>query len=80
MDAKLTLSLDSSVIREAKNYAKTNGISLSRLIEMYLKLVTNEVVEEQAISPLVKELSGVIPMKNTEYRKDYSKFLSKKHN
>ncbi len=37
MDKKLTLSLNASIIEEAKAYAKENQVSLSRIIEHYLK-------------------------------------------
>ena len=40
MDTKLTLSLDKSVIEQAKDYAKSNKVSLSRLIESYLSSLT----------------------------------------
>ncbi|SDW29010.1 DUF6364 family protein [Aequorivita viscosa] len=36
MDKKLTLSFNKSVIESAKEYAKSNNISLSKLIESYL--------------------------------------------
>ena len=41
MDAKITLSFDESVIKEAKNYAENNNISLSRLTEFLLRKVTS---------------------------------------
>jgi len=40
MDKKLTLSLDKAIIEDAKNYAKSNNISLSKLIESYLTTLT----------------------------------------
>ena len=40
MNKKLTLSLDKSIIESAKDYAKSNNISLSKLIESYLKTLT----------------------------------------
>ena len=79
MDSKLTLSLDSSVISQAKKYAKSQNVSLSKLIEMYLKYVTKEDVEKIKISPIVKELTGVITLECTDYKKDYSNYLSKKY-
>ena len=79
MDSKLTLSLDSSVISQAKKYAKSQNVSLSKLIEMYLKYVTKEDVEKIKISPIVKELTGVITLESTDYKKDYSNYLSKKY-
>ena len=43
MDKKLTLSLDATVVENAKSYAKQKGTSLSRMIENYLSaLVNNE--------------------------------------
>ena len=40
MDSKLTLKLDNNIIELAKQYAKSNNISLSRLIENYLQAIT----------------------------------------
>ena len=37
MTTKLTLSIESSVIDQAKNYARSHNKSLSRLVENYLK-------------------------------------------
>lgn len=79
MDSKLTLSLDASVIERAKAYAKTQNISLSKLIEMYLKYVTTDDVDKMKISPIVEELTGVIKLDNGDYKKDYTDYLSKKY-
>lgn len=40
MNTKLTLNLDKKVIEEAKNYARSNRVSLSKLIENYLDSLT----------------------------------------
>ena len=40
MDAKITLSFDEDVIKNAKKYANKNNISLSRLVEFLLKKIT----------------------------------------
>ena len=56
MDAKLTLSLDSDVINNAKLFAEKNNISLSRLTEfLYRKLAENSYsnLEELPISDWV---------------------------
>ena len=42
MNAKLTLTIEQSVIEKAKKYAKEKERSLSDLIENYLKAITNE--------------------------------------
>ncbi len=39
MDAKVTLSFSASVIEQAKVYAESQGLSLSRLTEILLKKV-----------------------------------------
>lgn len=80
MDTKLTLRLDKSVIEQAKNYAKSNKVSLSKLIESYLSSLTNKRAEANKITPLVESLSGVINLDNTDNSKDdYTNFLMEKY-
>ena len=80
MDAKLTLSLDKEVIENAKSYARTNNISLSRLIESYLSSLIETKTDSFEITPLVKSLSGVITLTNEiDVKKEYSEFLSNKY-
>ena len=79
MDTKLTLKLDSSIIEQAKNYAKKKNTSLSKLIESYLGLLVDP-KDTQEVTPLVKSLSGVVNMpKNFDYKKDYKKHLLNKY-
>ncbi|MDD3722578.1 MAG: DUF6364 family protein [Lutibacter sp.] len=79
MDTKLTLKLKVSVIEKAKQYAKENNISLSRMIENYLQAITERENKEIEISPLVESLTGVIQIDEKDYRKDYTDFLSQKY-
>ena len=80
MDAKLTLSLNKNTIEQAKKYAQSKNISLSKLIESYLNLVTRAPQEEQAISPLVKSLSGVLHLSpDIDNRKAYTDHLAEKY-
>lgn len=79
MDSKLTLSLDKSVIAQAKIYAKSQNMSLSKLIEMYLKFVTKEEVSKIEISPIVEELTGVIELEDENYKQAYKDYLAKKY-
>jgi len=79
MDSKLTLKLNESVIERAKQYAKENNISLSRMIESYLQAVTLKKRTNVKISPLVESLTGVVELENYDYRKDYTDFLSQKY-
>ena len=79
MDSKLTLKLNESVIEQAKQFAKENNISLSRMIENYLTALTENKRAKKKISPLVRSLTGVIKLKNEDSRKDYTDFLSQKY-
>ena len=80
MDTKLTLSLDKIIIEQAKTYAKSNKVSLSKLIESYLATLTNKDKSDLEITPLVKSLSGVISLDNdVDTKSDYTDFLIKKY-
>jgi len=80
VNTKLTLSIDESVISKAKAYAKTHQVSLSRLIENYLSHLYQKTDEKIAITPLVKNLSGVIELPDDyDYKEEYTKHLSEKY-
>lgn len=80
MDKKLTLSLDKAIIESAKNYAKSNNISLSKLIESYLTTLTNRKRTPTEITPLVESLSGVINLDEDFDVKDaYTDYLIEKY-
>ena len=79
MNTKLTLKLDEEVIERAKNYAKKQHRSLSSLVENYFKIITDTSPENETISPLVRELSGVVRLpKGMDARKEYSEYLAGK--
>jgi len=80
MDSKLTLKLKNNIIEKAKLHAKKQNISLSRLIENYLNIVTKSEINNANISPLVKSLTGVIKLDNTDYKEKYTDYLSEKYN
>ena len=80
MDSKLTLKLDNAVIERAKKYARNKDTSLSRLIENYLSWVTSDKSDIDAISPLVKSLSGIIDLSDDfNHKKAYADFLENKY-
>lgn len=80
MDTKLTLNVDKAVIERAKEYAKSQKISLSRLIESYLDSLTSKKSKDVEITPLVKSLSGVIKLdKNFDYKEAYTDYLIEKY-
>ncbi len=59
--SKLTLSINQAIINDAKAYAKSNGKSLSKIVEEYLKSLSKS---EKGKSPrkLVMELKGSVKM------------------
>lgn len=79
MNTKLTLSLDKDIVEEAKVYAKSNKMSLSKLIENYLNSLTKSSKKPRKVSPLVESLTGVIPDRNMDERKDYRDYLNEKY-
>ena len=83
METRLTLRLNESIIEKAKQYARSRNISLSKMVEQYLDSIvsTNEITGKQIeLTPLVKELSGVIKVSTDfDYKKDYSDYLEKKY-
>jgi len=61
---KLTLSVNQTVIDEAKEYAKSSGKSLSRIVEEYLKSLSksDKVKKSKSAHKLVMELKGSVRM------------------
>jgi hypothetical protein len=60
MIKKLTLTMDDSLIDEAKTYAKSVNRSLSDLISSYLKTLTKDDDRELMEDEEIKELIGCI--------------------
>lgn len=64
MTTKLTLTVEESVIKRAKSYAKHTGRSLSELVENYLNTLTEERRDTQQISPKLKKMAGSVKLPN----------------
>ncbi len=80
MNTKLTLNLNKNIIDSAKDYAKENSVSLSKLIENYLNSLTKKQDKEVKVSPLVESLTGIIPSEtNKQKNDDYYDYLSEKY-
>jgi hypothetical protein len=78
MNTKLTLNLDKEIIEEAKTYAKSHRVSLSKLIENYLHSLTRKSKKKSTVSPLVESLTGIIPDDYNE-KEDYRNYIDKKY-
>lgn len=80
MLAKLTLTIDQTVVENAKVYAKKNGRSLSSLIEGYLKALSQSEDEEVDLSPKVKSLLGRVKVPaDFNYKDALSDSINTKH-
>jgi hemerythrin superfamily protein len=81
MNTKLTLTVERSVIENAKKYAKKNGRSISDIVENYLKVLTaKERATEKELSPLVKSLKGAFKAPSDfDYKKELAEELSGKY-
>jgi hypothetical protein len=80
MQTKLTLSIESDVIEQAKEYARRQHRSLSNMVETYLKLVVRKESPTKEIPPIVASLTGVLPMDvKGKGRKEITEYLEEKY-
>jgi hypothetical protein len=83
MITKLTLTIEQTVIEQAKAYAKQKGQSLSGMVENYLRSVSaDKEGDTEAIktNSLVRSLRGSFKDKaGADYDRDLSDALADKH-
>lgn len=81
MATRLNITVDKTVVKEAKQYAREQGRSLSGLVEEYLKSLISKRKKEIEPGPLVKSLWGSV--KTMPEGKDYTDLIEeeilKKH-
>jgi len=75
MQTKLTLSVNPAVVSRAKSYAKQQGISLSRMVEVYLSSVAGAIETEKA-PPILRSLRGSLKKADPQ---EYRKHLAEKY-
>ncbi len=79
METKLTLKLNNSVIKKAKLYSKRRNISLSKIVENYFKLITEDNSANRN-TKLINELSGIISIDDLDKVKSgYPDYLLEKY-
>jgi formiminotetrahydrofolate cyclodeaminase len=79
MLTKLTLTIEKTVIENAKLYAKSNGRSLSELIEKYLETLTIS-KQEQSLSPKLNKILGAVKLpENFDEEKELRTYYESKH-
>jgi hypothetical protein len=80
MLTKLTLSVEQSVIKSAKAYAKQKGKSVSELVEHYLRSLKSKASETPSVSPQVLAQMGAVKLpKTSNYKQALSEALSKQY-
>ena len=81
METKLTLRIDEEIIQSAKIYAKKNKTSVSKIVSNYLNSLTHLEKKDYPISPIIKELSGIIPsdVDISGLIPEYYSYLQEKH-
>ena len=82
MNTELTIQLEDNLIHEAETYARVKNVSLSEMIESYLRLITSvkQPKKDVEITPLVKSLSGVMDLPlEFDYRIEYKEHLAQKY-
>jgi hypothetical protein len=68
--AKLTLSVDARVVSRAKDYAKREGISISKMVETWLAAVAESPARSPGTAPILRSVRGVLRNADVdEYRK-----------
>lgn len=81
MDSKLTLSVDKSLAEKAKLYARSQGRSLSDLVESYFKVLTSDTEESDLkVSSKLKSMKGALKVSDKyDYKNELSDSLSNKY-
>jgi hypothetical protein len=61
MNTKLTLSMDKTVIKKTKAYARFRRVSISRLVETYLRSLSTEVDQGRIeLAPITRTMTGMV--------------------
>jgi len=81
MNAKLTLTVEKSVIEKAKVFARHTGRSLSELIENYLVSITDENKgEEKKLSGKLSRIVGSVKVPaDFDEEKELRNYFEQKH-
>jgi len=81
MDSKLTLSVDKKLSEMAKRYARSQGRSLSDLVESYFKiLISDQEPSNLELSSKIKSIKGALKVdQDFDYKHELSNALSKKY-
>lgn len=80
--SKLTLSMEPEVVYRAKEFAKKKNVSLSKLVENYLRSISTDEASDDKdfkISDWVKKIVVVDnPTPDFDHKKEYQEHLDQK--
>jgi hypothetical protein len=81
MTTKLTLTVDSGVIKSAKQHAKKLRMSLSKMVEGYLKTVTKHQKKETELPEGLIKIQGMMKHlpKQFDWKKDVAEAKLQKY-
>lgn len=83
MLTKLTLTIDQSVIEQAKEYAQQKNRSVSRIVEEYLENITNNQNPTFSLStmksPITDSISGMFQDNGKSYQDMLEEALQEKY-
>jgi hypothetical protein len=74
--SKLTLSVDSRVVSQAKRYARERHVSISKMVETYLAAVVDPRLSTTRDAPILRSLRGSLKKADIE---EYKKHLVAKY-
>lgn len=79
MQSKLTLRLDSYLIRRAKIHAQESGKSLSQMVADYFALLDqHDAIDETSLPPVTRALYGSLAGTGLD-ESDYHRYLEEKY-
>jgi hypothetical protein len=81
MASKLTLNIDPKVVEAAKKYSEKKGVSISKLVEQYLRKITGKQSVRRSEKTSLMKLKGILGKIPADFNieNERFKYLSQKH-
>ena len=75
---KLTLSVDDKLIKFAKEWARTQGVSVSQIVSTFFVSIGTANTPPDEIPPVLRKLSGILEERDVAIEK-YHRHIEKKY-
>ena len=80
MKARLNITIEDSVLSQVKEYAASKHISISRIVEDYLRSIANAATQKESILTVVDRLEAPTQInKNQDLKKSFYEDQSEKY-